>query len=160
MTGIINKTDADFPENAKFKFYLCINKKYIHEKFKHLRKLIIFFNLIMQNFLRMRSLKHLRKSCTSDECLYFFVFFIRNLETGCLCSSPNALGKIPGNVCSTAPWAAVSKSSVVHLFLEEAKESSVRRLALFWQERVDSWHHFTGNLYMERKDLWKRLGHV
>ena len=43
-----------------------------------------------------------------------------------------------------------SQTDVVHLFMEEAKESSVRRLAYFWQEGVDNWHHFTGNLYMDR----------
>ena len=81
MTGIIDKADADFPKNAKFKFYLCINKKYIHAKFKTFEKTDLFLNLIMQNFLRMRNnFKH-------------------------LCSSPNALGKIPGNVCeSSVVW--------------------------------------------------------
>ena len=51
-----------------------------------------------------------------------------------------------------------SQTYVVHIFLEEAKESSVRRLALSWQEGFVNWHHFTGNLYMDRIDLVEEAG--
>ena len=81
----------------------------------------------------MRNLKHLRKSCTSDECLYTFVFKSSTVE---------------------------SQTDVVHLFLEEAKELSVCRLDLFWQEGVDNWNHFTGNLYMDQIDLVEVSGNV